>query len=298
MTWIFYALWGAFVASISNFFDKYIVSHAIKDYRGVPVYGTITAFIVGTIFWFVTGQPSLSLTDALIVIGSGALTIFAAPIYYRVMTLEDASKVVFLFQSTPVFTLILSSIFLKENISTAQILGFVLILSAAMAISMEKGKSMFKLSKSFWLMIICNIIWASSIILIKFAINATSFNVILSYESWGLALGGTILYLTSPGIRKAFNESITTLPRKLISIMFLNEIIWVCAKALVFFSYTQGPAILVNVLGSTQVLWSTVFGLGLTMFLPKLFNENIAKETLLRKLICACLILIGIYLVQ
>src|SRR6185437_8834026 len=162
MNWLFPALLAPAVSTITIFTDKYIVGNAIKDSRGVVLMQSVMGFLVGTLFWVITGFPLLSTTDLL---------------------------------------------------------------------------------------------FASASVLIKFAIDATSFAKILSYESWGIGVGGVILYLFFPSIRKAFNEIIRTVRKRLLGIMFLNEGIYVLSKSLSYFAYSIGPVALVSVVGSTQVLF-------------------------------------------
>ena len=186
--WVIPALIAPAVYTIVNFIDKYIVSKEVKDYRGMPIYGTIMGFVVGTLFWIITGFPLLSLRDALIVLSTGMLTIWGAALYFKAISHEDASKLILLFQMMPVFVLILALLFLGEKITTPQILGFFLILSAVIGISVEKGKREFKISQTLLLILLVDLIWAASAILIKFAIDANSFSKILSFESWGIGV--------------------------------------------------------------------------------------------------------------
>lgn len=235
MNWILPALIAPAVYTVVNFIDKYIVSKEVRDYRGMPIYGTIMGFFIGTIFWIVTGFPLLSFRDALIVLTTGAFTIWAAALYFKAISTDDASKIILLFQMTPIMTLVLALMFLKETISSQQYIGFFLILLAVIGISIEKIEGKFKLSSTFLLILIVDLMWAISAVLIKFAINANSFSKILSFESWGIGLGGLILYLFFPNIRNAFNESIRTVRKRALGIMFANEGIFVLGKSITFF---------------------------------------------------------------
>lgn len=297
MTWLFYALLAPAVYTIVMFIDKHVVSNAVKDSRGIVINAALVGLIVGTLFWFIFGRPVLSVTDAGLILLSGFLVEISSALYFRVMAVEDASMVIILFQTTPVFVLILSLLFLNESASFVQIIGFLLILAAAIGLSVEKGKKQFKLTKSFWLMIVINILYAISAILVKFAIGATSFQAVLSYESWGMALGGVFLFALVPDIRNPFLESFKILPTKVLSIMFCNEVLFVLAKAINFYAYVGGPAFLVSVLGGTQVFYGILLGWLLTIFLPKLYRENIQKQALLEKAAWAIMIFAGVYLI-
>jgi len=280
-----------------NFIDKYIVEKEVKDYRGMPIYGTIMGLIMGTLFWVFTGFPILNLKDTIILLLTGSITIWAAALYFQAISMEEASKVILLFQMTPVLVLIMSYIFLGERISSQQLIGFFLILSAVIGVSDSIKKGGFQLSKAFWLILAVDFMWALSAILIKFSINETSFTQVLSYESWGLGLGGLLLYAFFPSIRNSFNYSIKTVRKTALAIMFGNEGLFVFGKSLQFFAYSLGNAALVSIIGSTQVFIGIIVGIVLTIFLPHIIKEDITKTILVKKLALAVVMFIGLVLI-
>jgi len=79
--------------------------------------------------------------------------------------------------------------------------------------------------------------------------------------------------------------------------MFSNELIFVIAKSITFFAYSIGTASLVSVVGSTQVFFGVVYGCLLTIFFPKIIKEDISKEELLKKVIAAVVLFVGLWLV-
>ena len=117
MTWIIPALLAPILYTIVNFIDKYIVTKEVKDYRGMPIYGTIMGLIMGSIFFVATGFPVLPLRDTLLLLLSGCLIIWSAAVYFKAISADDASKIILLFQMTPLMVLLMSYIFLGESIS-------------------------------------------------------------------------------------------------------------------------------------------------------------------------------------
>lgn len=263
----------------------------------MPIYGTITGFAVGTFFWVITGFPILPIADALIIFAIGCLTIWATYLYFKVMTMEEASTLILLFQTTPILTFFMAYVLLGERISHLQFAGFMVILFAVSVVSVEKRKIELRISQAFWLMLLVNAVWSFAAVLIKFAINANSFSAVLSYESWGIGIGGTILYILFPTIRNAFNESIRTVRKKALVIMFTSEFFFVIAKSVSFFAYSIGAASLVSVVGSTQVFFGIAFGYILTSIVPHLVKEDISRNSLYKKTISAALLFIGLWMV-
>lgn len=296
--WIFLALLAPAVFTVVNFLDKYIVESKVKDYRGVPIYSGIVGLIAGTFFWLIFGRPILPFFDGFIVITVGMLTVWAFLFYFKALSSSQTSYVIGLFQLIPVFTLLFSFLFLHEVISTNQLFGFFLILISAILLSYQKQKKKFKLDTSFYYILTADVFFAASSVLIKFAINANSFTKILCYESWGIAIGALFLFIFYKACRNAFLETTKTVGNKVLGIMLLNEGIYILAKTITLFAVSLGPVTLVSVLGGTQVFYGILFGVILTMLMPKVFNEGIAQKEILKKLILMGGLFVGIWLMQ
>ena len=142
-------------------------------------------------------------------------------------------------------------------------------------------------------MLVVDIMWAISAVLITFAIHANTFAKLLRYESWGIGIGGTMLYVLFPAIRNAFNQNIKEERKFALGVMFVNEGIFVLGKMLTFYAYTIGPTALVNVLGSSQVFFGILYGFILTSIAPLIFKEDISKKGLGKKIAFAITLFIG-----
>lgn len=296
--WFFLALLAPAVFTISNFLDKYILESKVKDYRGVPIYSGIVGLIAGTFFWLIFGQPLLPFFDGLIVIIVGMFTVWAFLFYFKALSSSQTSYVIGLFQLIPVFTLIFSFLSLHEVISLNQFFGFFLILASAILLSYKKQKRKFKFDSSFYYVIFADVFFAGGSILIKFAINANSFTKIVCYESWGIAIGALLLFIFYKASRNAFIKTTRTVGNKVLGIMLLNEAIYILAKTITFLAISLGPVTLVSVLGGTQVFYGIVFGIILTIFMPKVFKEGIGKEEVVKKLILMALLFVGVWFMQ
>lgn len=296
--WIFLALLAPLVYAVTNFIDKYVIGIKVKDVRGLTIFTTIMAALFGTGFWFFVGRPMLNTHDSLIVLSTGVLGVYALYFYFMALSKNATSHVVILFQIIPALSLVGAYLFLHEKITAGQMSGFILILFSALVISFKKEEGKFRLSPAFWYMLAADFLWSASYVLVKFAISANSFTKILSYESWGLFLGGASLFVFFPIIRNAFFESVKTVGKGTIGVVFMNEAFFVVAKSLTFLALSSGPVALVTVLAGTQVFYGIIFGLFLTLMFPMIFNEDISKKGLFKKMMCAVIMLVGIYLIQ
>ena len=298
MSWLQYAIFAQLIYTIVVFIDKYIVSKEVKDYQGLPIFTTFIGFVAGFLFWIFTGFPTLSTSDALIVLGTGILTIWGTYFYFKAISSDESSTVIILMQMIPVVVLILAFIFLNEKLTLFQFLGFLLILVSTTAISLEKTAVKIKLSHTFMDMIIVDIFWAGAAVLIKFAVETNSFSKILPYESWGIGIGGVFLYIFLSKVRRSFHKTLKIIRFRALVIMLSNEVLYIVAKSLTYFAYFLGPVTLVSIISGTQVIFGIIFGVLLTIFLPEFFIEDINTGTIVKKSIFAIIALSGIVLIS
>ncbi|MEZ4668424.1 MAG: EamA family transporter [Anaerolineae bacterium] len=294
MSWVVYALLAPMVFIVVNFIDKLIVEKEIRNPLSLPPFVGVVAALSGIIMWIVTGFPVLELRDMLLVMSAGALHGAAATFYYKALSLEETSKLVILFQLQPVVLLVLSFLVLGEKISPQQLVGFVIILSAAIALSINRQAGKLRPSAAMWYAVAVVCLTSAASIIFKFVVEGSSFNKIIAYESWGLAFGCLLVYLFVPGVRPAFHATLRTASRRAIGILCLNEGIFVIAKLLSYTAITLGPVALVSVLAGTQVFYGILIGWVLTVLAPAIYKESISRGSLLWKAAGAVVLFIGV----
>ncbi len=296
-TWLIFAFIAPAIYAVNNFIDKYLLSRRFSDYNILPLYTGLMAFITAFIFYFIFGRPTLPFFDLSIILLTGVLTFGSLMLYVRALAEEETSAVIVLFQMTPVFVLILSYLFLHEEISGEQLAGFVLVLGASICLSYKRAKQGFTLSQAFFLILGSDLLWALSGVLMKFATSVNDIQTVLVYESFGLSLGATILFIFVSSMRKAFLANIKTIDKSTLGVLMGNEIVYVCAKSFTYFAYSLGPAAIVGVLGNTQVFFGLIYGYILTQLAPKVFREDMDSLSLTKKFVFTSILFIGILLI-
>ena len=298
MSWLFFAIMSSAVYAMTNFVDKFLLEKEVKDYRGLVIYTSIIGFIFGSLFWMVFGFLTLPLFDALLVVGSGILTIWGLALYFRALTEEKTSTVIILMQMVPVITLFMSSTFLQEKISTFQLVGFILIFLSTISISLQKEKLKTRLSKALIFMLIADCFWAGSNVLFKFVVSQATFSQLVPYESIGISLGGLMLYILFTEIRNAFHQTQQSGSKKTILFITLNEILFLVAKMLGYFAISLGPVSLVGVVGSTQIFFGIYFGWILTLLIPNTYQEDLSASGIVKQIFFAIIVFGGMWLMQ
>lgn len=298
MNWIYLALLAPFVYAVNVFTDKYLVSSRLPDYRCLPVFSAIVAFIFSVILWAFTGFKILQGFDLFLILLSGVFTIWGFALYLEALIKEETSLLIILIQLSPVFVLVLSFIFLGEVITARQFMGFGLLLFASIAASIKKEKSSWKLSRAVVFILLADLVWSLAIILIKMASLDISLDSLIIYESFGVVLGGVFLLLLLPGLRKAFIQTSRKLKPVDLGLIIFNESLYLGGKALTYLAVALGPVAIVSVLGSTQIFYGILIGVLMTLILPKVFKENLTKSGLIKKTILGVIAFVGIILVS
>jgi len=299
-SWLFFALLAPAIYALVVFIDKYVVSKEIKDYLCMPIYSAIVGLIAGTLLWLVFGRPLLSFKDTIIVFSVGILSMFSFVAYFKAIMHDEASTINLLFQMTPVLIIILSFLFLKERLTVTQLIGFVVIFGGTLGVSLEipKRGEEIRFTPAFFLIVLYDVLWASSAILMKFALEVNTFTKNLSYYSWGVGLGGVVLYLFVPSIRKAFLENVKKVRKRAIGLISFNEALFILGRSITYYAFSIGSVALVSVLEGTQVFYGILFGWIAMFIAPKIFKENIGRFELLKKILSATILFFGIWLVS
>lgn len=303
--WIIFSLIYPALFASTNFVDKYLLVGI--NAKIMPVYTATVGLIAGAIFFVITGFPILPFMDTFLILTTGVLNTLSLIVYFKALEVSETSKVNILFEIIPLFVLVLGFVFLGEIITTIQFIGFVVVLSAVLVIGyfeessndeIAKTEERNKLSKTEIIAYIMfyNLMFAVSAIIAKFVMNDTSFSAILSYESFGIGLGGVIILVFSKNIRNDFVESKISAKQKFF--VGLNETVYVLAKTCTFYAFSLGPVALVSVIGSIQPFIAVAMGWLLTIMFPNIFQESITRKSLSVKFIAALVIIFGIYLIQ
>ena len=298
MTWLLFAVFASAVYAVTNFVDKYILEKQINDYRGLVIYSAFVSFVFGSLCWILVGFPVLIPRDTILVISTGVLTIWGLALYFRALSSEETSTVIILMQMIPVITLLLSAIFLHERISSSQIYGFILIIGAIIGVSLKKEQLRMRLSSALLFVLLADFFWASANVLFKFVVSSENFSQLIAYESWGIALGGVIIYCCFPTVRSAFHKIKNSISKRALGFILINEVIFLIAKLLAFFAISLGPVSLVTIVGSTQVFFGIFYGWLLGALNWKIGQENISTFAMVKKLSLSVLGFAGIWLMQ
>ena len=292
MEWIYFTLVAVFLWSICNIIDKHVVAKYIKKPMTVMIFlsffGLLSALVV-SIFQNVTIPPF----DLLILsLASGIAYFLFIFLYIKSLMIEEVSRVVSLYAITPIFVLILSTIFLNEIFTWEKYVGIFLIVVGSILISIKKDVKI-KLSGALLLMVIAAIFGAVYYVLQKIVLKSlTYWNTFFWVRIGSFLLAPLLLFVYHKPLIK-------TLKKSPIVGVYLSavEILNVIGVYLIVIAYSVGYAALVSAFSEVQSLVVFFMATVLSIFNPKIIKEELKGSTLLLKFISIIMIILGAILI-
>jgi drug/metabolite transporter (DMT)-like permease len=299
MHWLIYAFMGPVFWAASTHMDKYLVERYFK-HSDVGVLLVFTALIGLVMLPFILyWQPAvlaLAWRDILVIAFSGVLYMTAMYFYLQALQTNEASVVAPFFQAGPLFAYALAYLVLGETLTRVQLMGGALIVAGGLLLSLHPAGGRLRL-RLVLLMLACAFILAvSSVIFKAFAVKdefwSTTFWTYLGEALYGFWL------LALPGPRRQFIALMRRNTGAVISVNAANELINLGGGLGMRYAVLLAPLSLVQAIGSTTTLFVFLFGVLLSLFLPKLGREDLSARNLLQKGGSALLIVAGVYLIN
>ena len=299
--WLLYAFSGPVFWALSTHIDKYLVERYFR-HADTAVLMVFTALIglllLPAIALFDAGVLRPGLGAMAVMAVSGILYMGAMLFYLRAIQSEEASVVAALFQASTLFTFLLGWLFLREKLGWAQGAGCALIVAGALALSLDRQFSLrkFKL-RLVLLMLAATFVLALSSVLFKFFALRDNFWTTTFWNTAGEALFGLAI-LAPPAYRRQFLALFRRHPSPVIGINAANELINLGGGLGVRYAMLLAPVAVVSAISATTTFFVFVFGILLTLFLPRLGRENLSARNLFQKLAGTILIFAGVVLVE
>lgn len=298
MIWLVYALLAPFLWALTNHLDKFIIDkrvNGLAQYIFFGSFGTVI-LIIGILLF--KGVPTLSFGNILLAMLIGVLSNFGIITYAKAMQKEDASTIVPLFQFVPVLVLILGYIFLNEALSNQILLGFLVVFSGGVIVSIDtKVKKIFKIRPAFWFMVAASLFFAIAFILTRYMFSNFGFFDVYTYDLIGFLLPAIVLLFHKQSRIKII-DALRNAKKSTFALFLLNDIIDMSGNIFLILALTIAPAALVSVMSGIQPFFVLSIGLFFTSFFPHIIKESVSRQILLRKIIGISIILIGIILIS
>jgi drug/metabolite transporter (DMT)-like permease len=245
------------------------------------------------------GLPNIGLSYTVMAMLGGFLLNWSYVFYAKALDKGETSRIVPLFQSIPIFALIIGALFFNQIIEQGQIVGFIVILIGGIILTTQ-GETFknFKVDSSFWLMLFTSFIIAISFLLSDSVLEHVHFLTVMTYDLFGFSLAGLSLLLYSPW-RKEIMTGIKTAGSRKYVFFFINDAADLTGHFFLKLALVAAPsAALVSVLSGIQPFYVLVLTIISTLFLPKLIKEDISKAVLIQKVAGVVVVFIGVFLIN
>jgi len=306
MNWFAITLLGTLFFVISNYIDKYLLSKYFNEDGAGPLLA-ISAFIgiplaLGIIiFHSIDFKINLSIVGAII---GGMLYMGAAWSTLKAFQQNDVSLAVPLFQLIPVFVYTLSYMFLGEQLTIIQITGVVIVIGASIILQIRDvtlAKIVFNW-KVFCFMALASFLYALNYVIFKVVshvgLGEMDFWNIVFWEYVGFSCVAFVSLLFFSKIRLGLLNAYRRNKKEIIVTNAINEFVNIVGKLFLNLASLLAPIALVWAGNAFQGLFALILGVVLTIFFPKIIQEDISRSTLIKKIIPITFIIIGAVLIN
>ena len=296
MLWTFAALGSSAIFGAINVVDRILLSRHFPSLPTFFIWEGIFLTISGLAVLTVAGVPEsgegilLAYLSGLIW-GAGLMCVFLG---FRI---EEASRVVAVYQTFPVFVSILAVIFLDEVLSPGQWGGIMAVVIGASIISFRGSVSsgIIRFNRSLPVLVAASLFIGTGILISKPALNLLPVHDVLMLRSFGMAC--IFLMFFRPKLLPAFVRSFQD--KKAIGLLVVAELFGSnLALALVLIATDLGPVSLTSSLIATRPLFVFIYSIILSSSLVNLLDEPLRREVLLQKGISVATIITGVFMVR
>jgi len=291
MDWLIFSIIASVFWSLGVVVDKYLLTKHIQNpfsyqllymITEVPILLLLLFTPISSDFpWFALG------------IAGGLGTYLGLMLYFKAMAIEEASRVISLIYTSPIFVLILASVLLEETLSLPMYFGVVFLVFGAISISYRKVKGHNSIiSPALGLLLASSVVWAGYEVLTKYVLGHMEYPSYLFWNFIGTLITGVVLFCF-PKIRRNFLDDIKRVDRNILFWRILNTSMGLIAMIFYYIAISHGLVSLVAAISSLEPFFVFIFTLLLSLFVPRILKEDIGKKAIITKAIAIILIIVG-----
>ena len=297
LSWILITIIAHFLNAVVLIIDKHLVSNTVLRPVAYTFYSGV--FQVGFLLLIPIVGFTFPETRYLIIgVLNGALFILALLVFYKAIRLSETSRVIpIVGGSVPVFTFCLSYIFLSERLNVAQITAFILFVLGGILMSTKFDNGKLIIIKGFYFAILAGFLFAVYYTLTKFLfLNTEFFDGFFLLQFGGFL--GSLLLLSSSKNRKIIFSTPQTIKKRTAFLFIPNKILAALAAVMIFYaiSIEESSVAIINSLQASQYVFLLIFAFILSKKMPDLYNEQIGKKVIMKKILAIGLIGVGLVL--
>ena len=298
MNWLALALLGHVANGIAFVIDKALLSSAFKRSATYAcLIGGLSLVVAVAIPW--VGQwPASNLI--LPTMAFGTLFVFALWAFFEALKRGEPSRVVPIIGSLiPILTLIGTSTIFHEHLTTRQLVGFFLLLTATSLLTIGKSKSRVTL-QTFGICIVAACLFAISTLCGKYAFDHSEFLGVFVVSRLTAGITGALIGLCIPAAGKEVlgmfrpKKSSKKAKKGSATLAVVGQTLGAVGFVCIHLAIKSGSASIVNALQAVQYALLVLAAFIVRKRAPTLLGEDLSGRTLLIKLLALVVTAIGL----
>lgn len=296
MTWLFFALLAPFLFALTNQIDKILLARYFTKVKATTLlfYTVIVSAIIA--IGIVSFQPSVltvPLFDAGLMFAAGIIFYFAITPFIKALSIEEASRVIPVFQIQPVLAYIFGVVLFHETLSASQALAGVIIVAGALLINLDlDNRKRFK-GVVFGLVALSCLFYMLESVTFKFIGGHYGFWDATFYQYLGTAVAGVFVFMVSRNYRSDLKKVSKEGGIKLLTGATLSAMLSMGGRMAFNYSLLLAPLVIVQLVQGTQAIFVLIVGTLLALFIPKYGKENISRKHMVQKIVSIVIVLTG-----
>ena len=278
--------------------DKLVLSRGKLQIRSMYLFVGLTQLTISAVILIVHGIPDAHAYRVLAAFGGGFVWGLALYGMFTGIQREEISRVMPVWQSSPIFAAVLAVAFLGESVTWAGWLGIFLVVGGAAAISIRRGTlgSGYVLSPVFWILIAAAALVAVAQLLLKVSAEELDVWHNMAFRGIGLycALG---LQVTRPA---QFRDLVSFLTRRRASLgLIATEGLGpFTGNYFLLLALQNGPVSLVSALLGTRPIFVLAGTLLLAFVAKGALDDRMTRSDILIKTASTCAVVGGIFAIS
>ena len=296
MDWFLLALTSSVMISLVSVLDKRLLAvHFPSVHSFIFILGTIwlvQGILIVTAVVLLSGMPDIGYMILACV--AGATTASGLSFYFWGLTFEEVSRGSPIFGTSPLFTALLSIVFLSEELAGIQWMGIVVIVLGASLLSFKPtpGRREFIGKKGFGVFLAGALFAGSGLVLNKQASYGLPVVPLFGCYSLGIACAFIINSIRPLTLRQVVG---VVRDRSKMRLFLIAELgLGPVATVLLQMAIKLGPASMIGAILASRSLFVLIFSSLLSTRFWNLLNEPLDQQTLVFKVSSPVLIVVGL----
>ncbi len=291
--WLFFALLAPCLFGLANIFDKLLTKRFSVVSLNVSA-GLVSGLALLAIPFLDVNLPLLTI---LIVLIAGAFWFLGGFPYFKAISIEEPSRVAPLWQLAVPMTLVLSVVFLDEQLPVRSYFAMALIFLGASLVSVKDIRKTLRITPAFWLMVIANALIAISLVMSKGLYQFGNFWHVQTFLIAGNFAAALVMFSFSRNTRSNIIKEVKSSrgTRLLFLVRMVTE---TSAYVTVNLALLLGPASLTVALDGLSGFFVFIAATAISVWRPSLFREALDRKTLLTKAAAIAMIIAGVFAIN